>query len=82
MYIPTLEIGEICPNCGSAQFSTSHLPPANISTDLPPGVLGVADCQTCQQEFFIRLSPNLKNAFAKIFEGRTMKEEILKILFP
>lgn len=82
MDIPTLEIGGNCPNCDSTQFSTSCLPPANISTDLPPGVLGVGDCQTCQKEFFVKLSPNLRNAFAEILEGRTMKEEILKILFP
>ena len=85
-----LVVGDICPNCGDTQFSV-ECPPLSITRpELPPGVLGFAECRGCQKQFLVKLSPNLQNAFISMFDHKPilkdeipiLRDEILKILFP
>ena len=78
-----LGVGKICPNCGGTQFSISCPPRHMPRPELPPGVLGFADCRSCQRKFLVKLAPELYNSFVSAFNDRPeIRNEVLKTLFP
>ncbi|TRZ78635.1 hypothetical protein D4R87_00170 [bacterium] len=77
-----LKIGKICPNCGSTRFSVTP-PPEHL--ELPNGVLGIGDCQSCQKEnILVRLAPELNNAISALFSDCSIKVQkiVYSKLFP
>lgn len=78
-----LGIGAICPKCGSHQFSISvpNMRPAGW-----PNVLGLADCRGCQQDFFVKLAPELENVVFLLLRSNKIDHvttmNVLKAMFP
>ena len=77
----TLKIGNICPKCNSTQFSVLQLPLSALDL-FPPEVIGLGECKTCQQDFFVCLAPELYNVISMLFEGSKIQREVLSKLFP
>lgn len=84
-----LEIGYKCPNCGSTQFYISFSAQDRRPPHWGPEILGAADCQGCQREFLVCLSPKLKGPILALLKFHGIlyleREEVVKainILFP
>lgn len=79
--LPVLGIGTICPKCGGSQFSISV--PDIRPDNWPPNVLGWSDCRSCQQDFLVKLSPELENAVRGVMTFRIgTSQQLFKVLFP
>jgi hypothetical protein len=82
--LQVLSLPMICPKCGSHQFSISV--PDIRPADWPQNILGSADCRGCQQDFLVKLAPELERAVYfllrsnRIDHVETMKA--LKVMFP
>ena len=61
-----LGIGNVCPNCGSRQFSISV--PDIRPADWPVNILGSADCEGCYEDFLVKLAPELEIALWEIMK--------------
>jgi hypothetical protein len=83
MDLPILEIGNICPKCRRTQFTVISPDNDMSRPDLPPGVLGLADCRSCQEPFLVKLAPELRNAFISMFgDYPNVQKILLERLFP
>jgi hypothetical protein len=69
MEIKTLEIGKVCPVCGSSQFSIIPVD-RNLGYpgNWPKGTLGVSDCGGCHQTFFLKLPGHLRSSVRAMIE--------------
>lgn len=63
---PTLSLKAVCPLCESTQFSVSIFQEGMRPNDLPPDVIGVSDCQSCQRDFLVTVSPELLNVLVAL----------------
>ena len=81
--IAIMVVGNKCPNCGSEQFSIS-CPESGMSRPYwPPGVLGLVDCRSCHNKFFVKLSSGLEKSIQALISCNAVPyQEVMKVLFP
>ena len=68
-----------CPRCGSGQFSISEAGLAGRPKEWGPGVLGVADCRSCQQVFLVKLPWNLARVVMEMLRDVLPAETVIPV---
>jgi hypothetical protein len=82
--IKVLEIGNICPNCGSGEFKIiSPDPRLRRPSDWRPNILGISDCRGCKKHFLVCLSSKYKLSILTLVKHLSINtiQGLLGVLF-